>query len=324
MREKIKNKILNLLASDFDEIALEVFHYQYQYNRFYKQFVDLLGINISLIDNIYQIPHLPIQFFKNFSIQSGNFDPEAIFTSSGTTSSTQSRHNVREIDWYNQISESIFRNAYGELEDMRILALLPSYLERKGSSLIHMVQHFMNQNRGQGGFYLNEFEQLISELQKDFDGKTLLIGVSFALLDLAENYNLELKDTIVMETGGMKGRRKEMTRQELHDILSNTFGIEKIHSEYGMTELMSQAYSKGNGVFKMNNFLKIWTRDISDPFNMEKVGRVGAINIIDLGNLDSCSFLATDDLGRVGENNTFEVLGRLDKSDIRGCNLMYF
>ncbi len=322
IREKIKSRILNASASEFNDLSLEVFHYQYQNNRLYRQYVDLLQVEISKIERFYDIPCLPIRFFKEFSIQTGNFIPEIIFESSGTTSDNTSKHGLRENSWYEQISTLIFENEFGPLSDFRILALLPSYLERSNSSLVQMVRFFLERNGNKGGFYLNDFDKLIQQLQQPFHGTTLLIGVSFALLDLAENHPMDLKNTIIMETGGMKGRRKEMTRQELHTNLSRGLNIDKIHSEYGMTELLSQFYSRGNGRFKCHNQARVWTRELSDPFCKTEKGRVGALNIVDLANLDSICFVATDDLGKI-EGNEFEVLGRMDDSDVRGCNLLY-
>ncbi len=318
------HKILQSDSTDFESIALEVFKYQYQYNRLYRQYVDLLGVKTHQINSIFDIPHLPIQFFKTHHVTTHDFEPEKIFTSSGTTGTATSKHHIRNTDWYNQVSKRIFEEEYGSLNQFRILALLPSYLEREGSSLIHMVQYFMEQNPKKGGFYLHNFDELKQALQQDFEGTTLLIGVSFALWELAEKYKTPLKNTIVMETGGMKGRRKEITRKELHWILCDAFKVEEIHSEYGMTELLSQAYSQGEGTFMMNHFMKTWTREITDPFAVQEQGKVGAINIIDLANIDSCSFIATDDLGKLTSSNSFEILGRLDQSDVRGCNLMVY
>ncbi len=323
MKTNIIKNIKNMQDKDFEKIALSIFHYQYEHNSLYKRFVNLLKINPKGIQSIYQIPHLPIQFFKNYHIKTGEFNEELIYTSSGTSSSQTSKHFVCDKDWYLNNTLKIFEDEYGSLNNYRIFALLPSYLERKGSSLIDMVDFFMKSIPSKDkGFFLYNNNELAAKLLEKSDKKTLLIGVSFALLDFAEKYSFPLENTIIMETGGMKGRRKEMTRKEVHHILKKAFQLENIHSEYGMTELLSQGYSKGNGIFNPNQMMKVWAREIADPFEKCKNNRVGAINIIDLANIDSCAFIATDDLGRVNDNGQYEILGRLDNSDVRGCNLM--
>ncbi len=322
VRQELRKKIREVDTLNFNDVALEVFEYQYAYNSLYRQFCDLLNRTPRNISDISGIPFLPVSFFKSHTIKSGNFLEEAVFTSSGTSGNKTARHFVKDLSWYDDIALSLFESQYGDINEFRILALLPSYLERKGSSLIRMVQEFIKKAHS-GGFYLNEFTDLIKELEKPFKGKTLLIGVSFALLDLAENHDLSPGDTIVMETGGMKGRRKELTRQELHKILGEGLGVDVIHSEYGMTELLSQAYSKGDGLFFPGRTMRVFTRELSDPLSMTRSGRVGGLNIIDLANVDSISFLAIEDVGRVYEDGSFEVLGRMDASDTRGCNLMY-
>ena len=277
------------------------------------------------MQSVEQIPFLPISFFKTHTIKTGEWAAQKTYTSSGTTGAQTSRHFVFDEDWYLQNAAAIFEKIYGKVEDFCFLALLPNYLEREGSSLIAMADFFIIKSKyEQSGFFLYDQERLVKLLKANELAKvpTVLIGVSFALLDLAEQYQLSLAHTIVMETGGMKGRRKEMTRAELHDVFQKSFGIENVHSEYGMTELLSQGYSKGQGIFEPGFTMQIRTREITDPFRYTNAGRHGVINIIDLANIDSCAFIATDDLGRVYENGTFEVLGRLDQSDIRGCNLM--
>ena len=325
-RQNLITKISNIGSNTFDEVALEVFRFQVVFNPVYSKFVSLLGVEPSAINSIDQIPFLPISLFKNHQIKTGKWQEEAIFKSSGTTSQTTSQHFVRSLEWYNEISIKGFETQYSEkLENICILALLPSYLERSGSSLVHMAEQFIKKsNFSDSGFFLNDFEKLKNILKKCVDEKipTLLLGVSFALIDFAEKYPIDLKHVIVMETGGMKGRRKEITRNELHEYLKNSFKTKSIHSEYGMTELLSQAYSKENGLFRSISTMKVLTREITDPLKIERIGRPGAINIIDLANIDSCSFIATDDLGKVYPDGSFEVLGRLDASDIRGCNLL--
>lgn len=274
---------------------------------------------------ITDIPFLPISCFKTHRVQTGDAPIALTFTSSGTTGATTSRHPIVQPDFYDKITISTFEKWYGSLENYCILALLPAYLERQGSSLVYMVERFIERSgHPESGFYLNDLERLALTLEKlaSEPVRVLLIGVSFALLDLAERFPMDLSGVMVMETGGMKGRRKEITRFQLHEQLKNAFQVEAIHSEYGMTELMSQGYSKGNGVFQPAPTMKILTREISDPFAYTANGKTGVINVVDLGNLDACSFVATDDLGKVYANGDFEVLGRLDASDVRGCNLM--
>ena len=309
----------------FEREALKIFKYQADNNVVYRRFIDLLGTDIKKVKEIKQIPFLPIEFFKSQDILSSKKPVEQVFTSSGTTGVIQSRHLVTDLTVYKQSFTQGFTHFYGSIENYVVLALLPGYLERKGSSLIYMIDDFIkNSHSKNSGFYLNELDSL-SEMLIDLDAKgekVLLIGVSYALLDLLEKQKFQLNNTIVMETGGMKGKRKEMVRSELHEILSNGFGISKIHSEYGMTELLSQAYSLGNGIFETPPWMKILIRDTEDPFHYIENGRTGGINVIDLANINSCSFIATQDLGLNTTDNKFEILGRFDHSDIRGCNLM--
>jgi hypothetical protein len=321
-----RNSIFNLHNSnEFEKMALEIFQFQAKNNVVYGEFLNHLHIDIHSIKKIEEIPFLPIQFFKSHQVLSSNETIQSLFLSSGTTGNEQSKHFVTDLSIYEKSFTKGFEHFYGAIEDFTVLALLPSYLERDGSSLIYMVNDFIRKSKNEkSGFYLNNLEELsqnLIELDKKNE-KILLIGVSFALLDLVEKHKFQLKNTVVMETGGMKGRRKELIREELHQILREGFGVENIHSEYGMTELLSQAYSKGNGIFECPPWMKILTRDTEDALTVLSEGKSGGINIIDLANINSCSFIATQDLGKTYPNGTFEVLGRFDNSDIRGCNLM--
>lgn len=311
--------------NNFKAVTLEVFKYQFENNSVYRSFCDLINRHPSDIKAIEDIPFLPISFFKTHEVLSTNNPVHKTFMSSGTTGQITSKHYVTDLELYKTSFSNAFRAFYGNNEDYVILGLLPSYLEREGSSLVYMVDHLISQSKHpESGFYLNNLEELQQTLLKleSQNQKTLLIGVSFALLDLIEQYSFQLKNTIVIETGGMKGKRKEMIRKELHARLSNGFGVQHIHSEYGMTELLSQAYSKGNGVFKCPNWMRVLTRDPEDALSIQKKGKTGGVNIIDLANINSCSFIATQDLGVCYPDNSFEVIGRFDNSDIRGCNLM--
>ncbi|GGW47247.1 LuxE/PaaK family acyltransferase [Arenibacter certesii] len=310
---------------EFNALALQTFSSQYHNNKVYREFCQHLGKDESNVNRVEDIPFLPISFFKTHNVITGSFKPEIIFTSSGTTGSEVSKHSVRNLSLYEQSYLSAFEAFYGAINEYCILALLPSYLEREGSSLIYMADDLIKKsNHPDSGFYLDDLEHLKETLLKleETHTKTLLIGVSFALLDMAEKYNLQLKNTVVMETGGMKGRKKEMIREELHQLLVNGFGVPQIHSEYGMTELLSQAYSHGNGIFHTPQWMKIVTRETEDPLSLQEPGKSGGINIIDLANIHSCAFIATQDLGKVHLNGSFEILGRFDHSDVRGCNLM--
>ncbi|RZL43731.1 MAG: acyl transferase [Pedobacter sp.] len=312
-------------TKQFEKIALKVFRFQYDNNAVYRQFCELMKQDKQTVKSLNQIPFLPIQFFKSHKVVSNNQTPEAVFTSSGTTGSVTSRHFVTDIHWYEQSYRLAFSQFYGNIEDYTVLALLPSYLERQGSSLIHMVEDLIQLSKNSdSGFYLNNYDALVDKLlaQEQQGKNVLLIGVTFALLDLIEKRNFRLEHTIIMETGGMKGRRKEMIREELHQKLTEGFGVKSIHSEYGMTELLSQAYSLGDGVFECPSWMQIHIRDTEDPLTYISNGKTGGINVIDLANYNSCSFIATQDLGKKYNNGSFEVLGRFDNSDIRGCNLM--
>lgn len=320
------NSIFNITTkADFNLAALAVFKHQYTNNIVYKTFCNYLQKTPNNVIDVNDIPYLPISFFKTERIVSNPKTPEKIFTSSGTTGSTTSSHYVTDIALYEDSFNQGFTRFYGDASEYVFLALLPSYLERSGSSLIHMANALIKQSKHpESGFYLDNLNELANKLAKiDASGKkVILLGVSFALLDLVENYSFNLKNTIVMETGGMKGRRKEIIRPELHKILCQGFGVAEIHSEYGMTELLSQAYSKGNGIFYCPPWMKVTARDTEDPLTLLNNGKTGGLNIIDLANINSCSFIATQDLGKVYNNGSFEVLGRFDNSDIRGCNLL--
>ncbi|MFK8046152.1 MAG: acyl transferase [Crocinitomicaceae bacterium] len=307
---------------EFEEIAIEVFNYQYNQNAIYRAFCNHIKTDPKTVASLEEIPFLPISFFKTHQVITGNFSPEVIYTSSGTSGMGNSKHEVRSLSVYRQSFNKTFNLFYTSPENYIVIGLLPSYLEREGSSLVYMVDQLISKSSHKNsGFYLNNLQELASFL-KEYKGsrQILLIGVSYALLDLAEGFDLDLSKAIIMETGGMKGRRKEMTKPELHQTLQKAFNIDKIHSEYGMTELLSQAYSKGHGQFKCPPWVKVLIREYNDPFSFTSK-KSGGINMIDLANLSSCAFIATDDLGRIGENY-FEVLGRFDNADLRGCNLL--
>ncbi|HUS02519.1 MAG TPA: hypothetical protein VMY77_12365 [Chitinophagaceae bacterium] len=312
-------------------MAIELFHFQYQNNGVYRRYADSLHVKPETVDTVTKIPFLPVQFFKTNTIKTTDFEPEIIFESSGTTQSVNSNHYVKNLALYKKCFTQCFELFYGPENEWCILALLPSYLERKNSSLITMTGELIKRtSHSLSGFYLNDHEKLHQTLLHNeiLQQPTLLIGVTFALLDFTENYNMRLSNTVIMETGGMKGRREEMTRDEVHEILIKKSGVRHVHSEYGMTEILSQAYSRGNGIFKCPPWMKVFTRSEDDPFSIHtpslstKKTETGLINIIDLANIYSCAFIATDDMGKLHHNGSFEVLGRSDNSDIRGCSLM--
>lgn len=350
-RQHLREQILTVTDKTFEPLALAIFQYQLTYNPLYREYVSHLPIRTELVKSLHQIPFMPIAFFKQHTILTGNLSPAVTFASSGTTSQQASHHLVADPDLYENVSRRIFEDAYGPLENIPILALLPSYLERNNSSLVYMVQRFIACGRpgNHSGFYLNNLNELTAKLQvltkalakNNPSGKILLIGVTFGLLDWAESerdltFLGQYPNLIVMETGGMKGRRQELLREEVHAILKQQLGVSTIHSEYGMTELLSQAYSPGEGIFYPGATMRVLLRDINDPFTMfprpnvpsasRDTGerRTGGINVVDLANLDSCSFIETQDLGQyvADEPNAFRVIGRFDNSDVRGCNLM--
>lgn len=321
-----KEEIFSIASeTEFQELSLKIFKFQFQNNPVYRSFCDLLYKHPSDINHLSEIPFLPIQFYKSHKVVSSASEVQARFISSGTSGNQNSKHYVTDLELYRESFQTCFSHFYGNVEDLVILALLPNYLEREGSSLVYMVKHLIDGSlHSESGFYLRNLSELKNKLI-DLDAKgqrILLIGVSFALLDLVELHQFELQNTIIMETGGMKGRRKELIREELHAILKTGFGVSRVHSEYGMTELLSQAYSLGDGRFKCPSWMRVLVREAEDPLNTTISNKSGGLNIIDLANLNSCSFIATQDLGKVYEDNSFEVAGRFDNSDIRGCNLM--
>jgi hypothetical protein len=328
MLTDFKDKILNISSDEgFNKIALDIFIYQVENNPVYKRYVDLISKGNAQIEHYSQIPFLPIEFFKIHKIITGTEAIQTTFGSSGTTGQTRSFHHVMDLDIYEKSAISSFERSYGDIADYTILALLPSSTERKDSSLAWMTNLFISKSRFQEdcGFYLDNYSELLNKLKvlsNDNSYKVLLFGVSFALLDLADEIDFPLHNVIVMETGGMKGRRKEMIREELHEILINKFKVSSIHSEYGMTELLSQAYSQGKGIFKCPPWMKVLTRELNDPLTLTSSGRSGGISIIDLANVNSCSFIATQDTGKCYNDGQFEITGRFDYSETRGCNLM--
>lgn len=318
------NNLFELSDASFNEVALQEFQFQYSQNKVYRSFCDALGRDVEKTRSINAVPFLPISFFKTHQVVSTAFEPEQLFESSGTSQTIQSKHYVKSLSLYEDAFTHGFIRQYGRPEEFCFLGLLPSYLERSHSSLVYMVQKLMEQSGHEhNGFYLNNFQQLYEKLQllEQQQQKTILIGVTFGLLDFAEQYQLPLKHTIIMETGGMKGRREEMTREQVHQQLKKSFSASAIHSEYDMTELLSQAYSKEDGIFYCPPWMKVLVRDEDDPMHISTTGK-GAINIIDLANVYSAGFIATDDVGEVFEDGSFRVLGRMDNSDIRGCSLL--
>lgn len=320
------NNIFSLSNDDSAllDASLETFRFQYAHNTVYRQWCGLMGADPSSVKTLTTIPALPISFFKTHTVTTTEFTPEAVFESSGTTQTNTSRHLVKHTELYRESFQKAFEMFYGNIKGWCVLGLLPSYLERQHSSLVMMVDDMIrNSGHSASGFYLDEHEKLAEtiaalELRRQ---KTLLIGVTFGLLDFAATHPQRLEHTVIMETGGMKGRRKELTRAEVHGLLSSSFGVDKIHSEYGMTELLSQAYSYGDGRFQCPPWMKVLVRDEEDPLSVKTSGR-GLLQVIDLANRFSSSFIATEDVGHVYEDGSFEVWGRLDNSDIRGCSLL--
>lgn len=306
--------------AEFEREALRLFRYQAEHCAPYAEYLRLIGVEPSMVDRIEAIPMLPIELFKSHKVYCGEEAPQMVFTSSATTGMVQSRHYVEDLELYERSFTEAFRHFYGEPKECSIYALLPSYLEREGSSLVYMAERLIAQSGG-GGFYLNDYEKLLTDMSRDYNPK-ILLGVTYALLDLAENYAPRLDHTVVMETGGMKGRRKELPKSELHRMLCSAFGVEKIHSEYGMAELMSQAYSFGDGIFRTPRWMKVLVRDVNNPFARLAADRRGGLDIIDLANRSSCAFIATQDVGIRYEDGSFRIEGRISQSDIRGCNLL--
>ena len=315
------NEIFSIRSdAEFEREALSLFRHQAEHCAPYAEYVHLLGVEPGDVTRIEDIPMLPIEIFKSHKVYCGEGEPEMVFTSSATTGMTQSRHYVEDLALYERAFTEAFRQFYGDEKECSIYALLPSYLEREGSSLVYMVDKLLAKCGG-GGFYLHDYEKLLNDMSRDHNPK-ILLGVTYALLDLAENYAPKLDHTVVMETGGMKGKRKELPKSELHNILCSAFGVEKIHSEYGMAELMSQAYSFGDGVFRTPKWMKVLVRDVNNPFARLKVGRRGGLDIIDLANRSSCAFIATEEMGVRYDDGSFRIEGRIAQSDIRGCNLL--
>ncbi len=321
-----KQLIFGASPFDFEEQAIQLFRFQYRENSVYQTYCQLINCKVEEVNSIQEIPFLPIASFKNHPVKSEAFDPQICFESSGTTGSISSKHYVKDLSIYEKSFCKGFEKFYGPIEEFCVLGLLPSYLERKGSSLVYMVDSFIKQSKfEESGFFLHDTEALKNLLNRlnQTQEKVLLIGVSFGLLDFVEQYQLASNDQlVVMETGGMKGRRKELVREELHQLLQKGFNTETIHSEYGMTELLSQAYAMQHGHFKTPAWMKVLTRKQDDPFSYCQPGESGALNIIDLANIHSCAFIQTDDLGRINKDGSFQVLGRFDASEVRGCNLM--
>lgn len=307
----------------FERMALQLFRFQAEHCKPYAEYLRLAGYNandIQRINQLQKVPFLPIGVFKWRTVYCGDAEPEIVFTSSATTGMTPSRHPMARLDDYEKTFTAAFRAFYGDPAQYGIFALLPSYLERQGSSLVYMADRLIARS-GAGGFYLDDYGKLIADMERCPKPK-ILLGVTYALLDLAERHAPQLRDTIVMETGGMKGRREEISKGELHRLLCNAFGVSEIHSEYGMAELTSQAYSAGGGVFRSPAWMRVFTRDINDPFDLLPAGSRGGINIIDLANISSCAFIETQDAGRTLPDGSFTVEGRIDRSEIRGCNLL--
>ncbi len=305
---------------EFERAALELFRVQAVMCEPYKQYVELLGVNPAEVSRVEDIPFLPIEFFKWRDVYCGEREPEKVFTSSNTGGTVASRHMMQSLTMYERAFTAAFEQFYGSAEGWSIYGLLPNYLQREGSSLVYMVDRLI-ERCGSGGFYLDEYEKLIADMGADAKPK-ILLGVSYALWDLAEQYAPKLENTIIMETGGMKGRREELPKAEFHRILTEAFGVEKIHSEYGMAELTSQAYSSGDGIFRAPGWMRVVVRDVNNPLKMLPASSRGAVSIIDLANVWSCAFIATQDVGRTFVDGSFMIEGRLSGSDIRGCNLL--
>lgn len=323
----LHQRIFSVNTTTFDELSLEIFRFQYDQNTLYRTFINTLGKRLEDIVKVDDIPFLPIEFFKTENVKTGEWNTETVFESSGTSQQVTSKHQVFNEEFYLRNSLNAFQAIYGGISDFAILALLPSYLERGNSGLISMVNHFIDKtDTADSGFFLNEFDELSAMLLslKERGQKTILWGVTFALLDFAAEFQVNFPELIIMETGGMKGRREEMIRSDVHDVLKKAFHVKNIHSEYGMTELFSQGYSFGEGVFKPAHTMKVLVRDLNDPLDYPYHGKTGGLNIIDLANVNTCSFIETKDMGIVNKDGSFEVKGRIDNAEIRGCNLMVF
>ncbi len=322
-RDFLRNRIKKLKTSEFDQLALDLYLYQYDNNSLYRKFCDTLKGEGFRPKDIYEIPFLPVSFFKSNSIVSGDLTPTTFYKSSSTTGINPSIHAVVDNQFYLENALKTFESFYGNINEWVVLALLPGYIERGDSSLIAMTNYFIKQSKSQeSGFYLNDFDALLSKIYTiQLSKKILLLGVSFALQELAKQ-KVDLSSVVVMETGGMKGKGKEMPKKAFHNVLKESFNIKNVHSEYGMTELLSQGYSKGNGIFSPSNTMKVISKELTDPLSCALNGKSGIINIIDLMNIDSCAFIETQDMGIVYNSGDFELLGRVDASEIRGCNLL--
>jgi phenylacetate-coenzyme A ligase PaaK-like adenylate-forming protein len=315
----------SLNAQSFNEIALRLFRFQASENPVYKRYLEALRVNPDKIDNIVDIPFLPIRFFKEHLLKTGNWTEKLLFESSGTTGSQTSRHGIQDIDSYLLHAEQIFEKNFGSLTNYHLLALLPSYLEKGNSSLVAMIDHFIKKTgSADAGFYLNNYSKLVEDVDRlrTSSKKVIVWGVTYALLDIAEKYQPDWHDVMVFETGGMKGRRREITREELHFVLKTNLKLDKVFSEYGMTELLSQAYTQGGHLFYPSHSMKVVVREITDPFRKGLIDETGGINVVDLANIYSIAFIETEDLGKVNKAGNFEILGRSDNSDVRGCNLL--
>lgn len=326
MQFKINFKIdiLNINASNFNEMALNLFKFQSKNNLIYQKYLAYLGINVNDVKYIEEIPYLPISFFKTQQVTTGKFIPQTVFKSSGTTGQTRSSHNIDDLQIYKKVSKMIFEGIYGPLSDYIIVALLPSYLENKDSSLVYMVNYFIELTRHPSSCFVTlDSADFVKKVYDNRGSKKfLLLGVTYALLDLGSRISFSIPEAIIMETGGMKGRGEELARIEVHALLKSFFQTKEIHSEYGMTELLSQAYAQSEGIFKVPFTMKVFTREINDPLSLNDQKSQGALNLIDLANIDSCAFIATEDIGTILDCGTFIVNGRIDNSDIRGCNLL--
>ena len=325
LHNSFKERLFALKSNEFEHLALSVFKYQANFNIVYKRYLGFLNVKPENVVSLDQIPFLPIEFFKEHRVVSGNWDSEKEFLSSGTTSSQRSSHLVKDVTFYHEVAENIFRSFYSNVSDTAFFALLPSYVEQGSSSLVSMVDYFISRsNHEASGFYLKDNTNMLNNIRKLLSRgqKVVLFGVTYALLDLVSEGQTDLEGLVIIETGGMKGRRKEMTKEELYGYLTKAFNVKVIHSEYGMTELLSQAYSFEEGKFHTPKWMKVMVRDLNDPFSYIPCGKSGGVNVIDLANLNSCSFIETKDIGVAFEDETFKILGRFDNSDIRGCNLL--
>jgi len=323
--ESFARDLYSVNEATFADIALQLFQFQAENNPVYREYLSRLSVDPAAVTTVEAIPFLPISFFKSHRIKTGIWEAETIFTSSGTTGSRTSVHEIQNLNFYLTHARRCFEYFFGDLTDYQFFALLPSYLERQNSSLVAMMEYFIKKSRSRhSAFYLHDFDKLLRDIgkAKSEQKKTVLWGVTFALMDLAERYNPDLSHCLIFETGGMKGRRREIIRPELHAQLTAAFGVDRIFSEYGMTELLSQAYTRGKEAFSCPPWMKIMARDITDPLEKGLLNTTGGINVIDLANLHSVAFIETEDIGKVYEDGSFTILGRLDNSDVRGCNLM--